>query len=143
MKQRLALTFASLEIQEQGGLEVAQTLDPEALASLGAEAAFAGPVELRLDFSVGGKEILLQGSARGAFALECSRCLAEVRSAFEAALEQTYGIGAQQIDVSDEVRESLLLALPVKPLCRPDCRGLCPRCGMNLNEGPCRCRIQD
>ena len=35
--------------------------------------------------------------------------------------------------------EEFSLALPVKPLCRPDCRGLCPECGKNLNEGACGC----
>jgi uncharacterized protein len=43
------------------------------------------------------------------------------------------------VEVADEVRQSLLLALPVKPLCRPDCRGLCTRCGKNLNAGACGC----
>ncbi len=44
------------------------------------------------------------------------------------------------IDVGPLVREVLALALPMKPLCRPDCRGLCPVCGHPLNEGPCGCK---
>ena len=38
------------------------------------------------------------------------------------------------------VEEQLLLELPMKPLCRPDCRGLCPRCGADRNSAPCDCR---
>ena len=45
----------------------------------------------------------------------------------------------QPVDLTDEVRESILLALPSPPLCRATCRGLCPRCGHNLNQGKCRC----
>ena len=45
----------------------------------------------------------------------------------------------QPVDLTSEVRESILLALPSKPLCRVTCRGLCPRCGGNLNQGACRC----
>jgi len=37
------------------------------------------------------------------------------------------------------IREQVLLALPTRPLCDEDCRGLCPSCGADLNEGDCRC----
>jgi len=43
------------------------------------------------------------------------------------------------IDFAPGVREQIILALPMKPVCRDDCRGLCPRCGQNLNRGPCAC----
>lgn len=44
-----------------------------------------------------------------------------------------------QLDLSEVVRQGILLASPLHPLCRPDCRGLCPRCGADLNDGPCDC----
>jgi uncharacterized protein len=44
-----------------------------------------------------------------------------------------------QIDLSELLREQFYLALPMKPLCRDDCRGLCPECGINLNAGTCTC----
>ncbi len=47
------------------------------------------------------------------------------------------------IDVGPLVREVLALALPMKPLCRPDCKGLCPVCGHPLNDGPCGCKIEE
>ena len=43
------------------------------------------------------------------------------------------------IDLVPLVEQALLLELPLVPLCDDDCRGLCPRCGANLNEGPCQC----
>ena len=45
----------------------------------------------------------------------------------------------EEIDLSPLLRERLLLALPTLPLCRDDCRGLCARCGADLNAGPCGC----
>jgi uncharacterized protein len=45
----------------------------------------------------------------------------------------------EEIDLRDAVEEALILALPMKVLCRPDCQGLCPRCGRELEEGPCEC----
>lgn len=47
---------------------------------------------------------------------------------------------AVEIDLGDAVREALILAIPEFPLCRDDCRGLCARCGADLNQGPCGCR---
>jgi len=44
-----------------------------------------------------------------------------------------------ELDLSDAIREELILAAPEFVLCRDDCRGICPRCGTDLNEGPCRC----
>jgi DUF177 domain-containing protein len=43
----------------------------------------------------------------------------------------------RRLDLDTSVREAALLARPMVPLCRPDCRGLCPRCGADWNEGPC------
>ena len=43
----------------------------------------------------------------------------------------------RHVDLDAGVREAALLARPMAPLCRPDCRGLCPRCGADWNEGPC------
>jgi uncharacterized protein len=45
----------------------------------------------------------------------------------------------RRLDLREQVRETLLLEVPMTPRCRPDCRGLCPRCGANLNLGPCGC----
>ena len=51
--------------------------------------------------------------------------------------EERYG--GKQIDLSQAVREQILLSVPASPLCREDCKGLCPRCGKDLNDGDCGC----
>lgn len=48
----------------------------------------------------------------------------------------------EEIDLTPLVREQMLLALGDRPICREDCKGLCPRCGANLNEGACGCRSE-
>lgn len=85
---------------------------------------------------------------------ECRRCLTpvEVPVSEKAGLvfatdpSATEGEGyyvvparAQELDLREALREELLLALPQFVECRPDCKGLCPTCGANLNEGPCGC----
>lgn len=47
------------------------------------------------------------------------------------------------IETNDIFREQLMLAVPIHPLCKPDCCGLCPNCGHNLNNGPCNCHIEE
>ncbi len=47
------------------------------------------------------------------------------------------------LDLTEAIRQSALLAIPMKPLCREDCAGLCPGCGHNLNQGPCNCLPQE
>ena len=93
--------------------------------------------------------------------LECSRCLEEVVVPIRARVTEEYyptvdlrsgltverpdgGSGfmlneAHELDLTEPIRQSILLELPMKPLCRPDCAGLCPRCGKNRNEGDCGC----
>ena len=137
MDKSAELKFSSLEIREAGGLVADRTLDAEALASMAAEVPFAGPVEVKLEFFVGDKDILLQGTAKGAVKDQCGRCLVPVTPGFEAALDAVFPGETEAIDATEEVREAMLLVLQERPLCRPDCKGLCPRCGQNLNEKDC------
>ena len=48
-----------------------------------------------------------------------------------------------RLDLTKLLRENVLLTLPLQPLCRAECRGLCPHCGVNLNETSCGCRVQE
>ncbi|MDL1970118.1 MAG: DUF177 domain-containing protein [Candidatus Desulfofervidaceae bacterium] len=45
-----------------------------------------------------------------------------------------------EVDIDQVVSEQIFLNIPIKPLCRPDCAGLCPYCGINLNKGKCQCK---
>jgi len=56
----------------------------------------------------------------------------------EAETEIGYYVG-EGMDLEDSLREQILLAVPIKTLCRYDCKGLCPTCGANRNEQPCGC----
>lgn len=71
----------------------------------------------------------------------CSRCLNETEIDFQKSLELNYQVNKpeQVIDFNPDIREELILDYPLKPLCKPDCKGLCPKCGKNLNEGDCNC----
>ncbi|MFN3820998.1 MAG: YceD family protein [bacterium] len=53
---------------------------------------------------------------------------------------RSYLINQEELDISTEIRDALILSVPMKILCQQDCRGLCPRCGANLNFEPCHCQ---
>ena len=116
-------------------------------------------IEATLGLDRTGDLVSVRGRLRSAARLECVRCLrtfdlpltvemtvvadrAAGRGRLEEQLEaDDYMLfhDGRQLDLSEQARESLLLELPITPHCREDCRGLCPRCGADLNEGPCEC----
>lgn len=70
----------------------------------------------------------------------CGRCLKEVEGSVDQPFELAYDItGKEEVDTLDDLREILILDHPIQFLCRPDCRGLCPQCAADLNEGDCAC----
>lgn len=86
---------------------------------------------------------------------ECRRCLRPVEGVLEAGVrelyrprrpgerpdedEETYPLSGELLDLAPLVRDAILLELPIAPLCRPDCAGLCPTCGAALEDGDCGC----
>ncbi len=121
----------------------------------GLDVALGGPVVVtgRLQ-ATGEGRFYWHGTLRTVVTGECRRCLQPVSAAVTAnaaalftqdteALEDpdAYPLAsdATEIDLAPAVREELLLAVPRFLQCREDCRGLCPRCGQDLNAGPCGC----
>ena len=120
-----------------------------------------GVVTLELLVSKGGSDYRLSGRIEGELELDCSRCLepfpldagidvdllylpaAENRGDGEVRIEEedlsTAFYRDEQIDLRHLVQEQFQLALPMKPLCRAACRGLCAVCGGNRNATPCGC----
>ncbi len=105
-----------------------------------------------------GDQYFCQGNLTVTVEEECSRCLTLfgetvtgelsffIRFAAKTGLESEddevifLKPGEHVVDLREMVREAIILALPFKPLCDPECKGLCQYCGANLNEGACACR---
>lgn len=93
--------------------------------------------------------ILVRGRLNTTATAVCSRCLESFEQPLSLNIEEEYLTTREggsftidenrEIDLSEAVRQYLLLTQPMKPLCSEDCAGLCPRCGKNLNLGPCGC----
>jgi uncharacterized protein len=165
MKNQIVLTVPVERITWEG-LDVPVSLEAEWFAQWLREQP---ELDFSLENSVTGTirlerhedNILVRGHLRGDLNFTCSRCL-EVFAGPLAAdfdlllkigpppvtapelelnageLDEDYFVG-DELDLNVLVREQILLALPLKPLCREECLGLCRQCGANLNREPCSC----
>ena len=134
-------------------------------AELGmSETQWPEPIVGVLDVERSGERVSIRGTLETSAEIECARCLKPYTMSlvvpFEVFAERT-GMGqrleeeelergdymkfhdGRRLDVREEARETLLLELPIAPRCREACLGLCPRCGADLNDGPCACQVQE
>lgn len=149
----MIIRIASLHL---GTNTVEESIDP---AGIGLDkSTFSHPVEVTGEIeNIGGMlDVQLHLSTEGDFI--CDRCAVEFARSFEVDMRslvmmrdphsleerETEGlifIGEKGVeaDLSQEILDALYLDIPMVVHCRPGCRGLCPRCGADLNEGPCGC----
>jgi uncharacterized protein len=141
-----------------------QVYDPEQLGTFDDAFRVAGPVTLAFDIYKDKDQFRLVGSVQTTLELPCSRCLEAFTWPVDSSFDLRYqpharntGEGEREIeeddlttafyenetiDLGQLMREQFYLALPMKPLCRDECKGLCPTCGTNWNKGACDCTNQ-
>jgi len=100
-------------------------------------------IKIRAEVSKITNAVTVNLSLSGSILLNCSRCLKEFNVALKKILRLNYQVDKSEpiIDLDQDIKEEIILDYPIKPLCDPDCKGLCPKCGKNLNEGGCSCAI--
>jgi len=152
------------------GLDLDEALDPAVLRlESEAELALRPGARLRARVEVVDETTVhVRGQLDGTLEVDCARCLERYAVTLGQELDLFYLPAAagqpeaqeEEIELSDRdvvvgyyegdrldlgevVREQVLLGLPLKPLCREDCQGLCPRCGKNRNAGPCGCTPEE
>jgi uncharacterized protein len=139
-----------------------RTFQPADVQQEGDAYRIVAPVVLEFDIQKDKDKFRLIGTARTELELPCSRCLEPFRLPVEAPFDVRFLPASEMvqdderevededldtsyyrddlIDLNELLREQFYLALPMKPLCREDCQGLCPQCGTNWNAGTCTCR---
>jgi len=98
---------------------------------------------VELSFSLTPKDIIVSGQISGEREVECARCLRRVIQLFNETFAQTYSTKLEIIDIMYVVRQTLALTEDIRFLCSEDCKGLCPYCGHDLNDGPCGCKPEN
>ena len=103
-------------------------------------------------FCTGDNRISLRAAATATVHSRCSRCLEPVQVPERAEIDALYArqpdpddpdlytFEAHALQLEDAAKDALLLALPLQFFCKPDCKGLCPVCGGNLNHNTCTCQ---
>ena len=123
------------------------------------------PVRAKLRIEKLGPEVLVRGDVVAGVELQCSRCLSRFPKDIEASVNVVYhpveelkgedkhevkedelDMGfykGDELDIEELVAEQIILSVPMKPLCSEACKGLCPRCGADLNAGSCACATNE
>lgn len=156
----MLITLAELERHR---IVASKTYAPGTLDYHGADFEQAAPLEVSVGAELTGAEIRIRGHLKTRLSEPCDRCLTVVEFPLDRDFDVTYRPSAllttrreeeievpkdelevgffsgDGVDLADIVREQVLLSVPMKVVCREDCKGLCPQCGTDLNRGTCNC----
>ena len=137
--------------------ELSLDIDPKDTSSFLYGVSFPSPMKVKGDITNTAGYMRMHLDMSVDYTAECARCLAPVRGEFSLNLEKTVAprnllsdldedklddyaiIEDGFLDMDEQLRAQLEMEFPVRFLCRDDCKGLCQRCGKNLNEGKCDC----
>jgi uncharacterized protein len=132
----------------------------ESVSLVGLETPFIDNVDVEVELKKSHNQIVLDSTVFVNAEFECDRCTVHFHKLLRADYKMVYLQGvkpvesksdsivylspeADVIDISNDVRDFSMLAVPMKKLCSEDCKGLCYKCGKNLNEGTCTCDKND
>lgn len=157
----MLVNVAELKREEGAHQQVDLQVALEPIELGGSQVRFDQPFTGEAEIWNLGDRLLVRGELEGEAHLVCSRCLTEYQSPLDVEFEEEFVEGTDlaavlkddeaetgrqvnlyqgdQINLTETLRDNVLVELPMKPLCSPDCKGLCPTCGANLNHGPCSC----
>ncbi|MEJ2539589.1 MAG: DUF177 domain-containing protein [Gemmatimonadota bacterium] len=147
-------------LEREGTLEFGGEIPPDAPLWEGSDLHFRGPLKVSGTARLAGSgEILVDTRIEGELQQECRRCLAPVITRVESTPMFVFGeadeeggedgeirrldVEATELDLGEAVREELILTLDPFVLCDPDCKGLCPRCGIDRNRETCDCVLEE
>jgi len=128
------------EIRQAGSIDLEQRLDAATLLGEPHEfVRFFEPLTVRLHAQMTSSDIVVSGKIGTQIALNCGRCLESVNRRLNTEFQQVYPAEGDAVDLSGDLRETILLDLPMNAVCSERCKGLCPTCGKNRNVVSCRC----
>lgn len=123
--------------------------------------SFAAPVHVQLKVTNLGKSLLVLGKVQTKFKAQCGRCLEDFIYPLDLSYEDEWAYAGMvndfadeeqsetvlifekdEIDITERIFEQIVLALPMRFICSPDCLGLCPVCGVNRNHTSCECVVE-
>ena len=154
-----------LENLEGGKSGFAHVYNPDELNPIDERVNLSAPAQVNGKIRLAGNEVFVNGHVDARAQVECDRCLKPIELPVNADFELEYITGSDyessavaelteaelsvsvfdgdSIDVDEIVKEQILLAVPTRMLCREDCKGICPQCGVDRNMGGCSCETKE
>ena len=154
-----------LENLEGGKGDFAHVYQPDELNPVDERVRLTAPAAVTGKVRLSGNEVVVKGHVDTRAQVECDRCLQPVEAPVSADFTLEYITGSEYessevaelteaemsvavfdgagLDVDEIVKEQILLAVPTRMLCREDCKGICPECGIDRNTGECSCVADD
>ena len=141
----------ALELKLPGRVGSYRGCEPMAdMEYLGQTVRFASPVAVDAEYVFDGEGFSVKGSLSTSLHCVCALCTKEFEQPFAAAFDERfqrnvavddecYGFSGEELDISQMLCDTILLNMQPYSICRPDCRGLCPVCGCDLNTAQCSC----
>jgi len=125
------------EIPEEG-LTLSEHVDPAQMHLDTPGLKFTAPLEVTATFQKQREMVLVEVGVIGQTEQVCGRCLEQYAKSYGNRFPLDYSVkGMLVLDITDDVRQEIMLSYPIRFLCREDCLGLCSQCGTNLNERSC------
>ncbi|MBM3252584.1 MAG: DUF177 domain-containing protein [Candidatus Omnitrophica bacterium] len=124
------------------GLRLRESCDPKELDLEAEDIKFKSPIQIEAKGTKIVNSVTVDAYLSTEVELVCSRCLETFTTRINKKKSFNYSIPNDNpvVDISEDVRQELILDYPIKILCKPDCKGLCQKCGTNLNLEQCNCK---
>ena len=131
------LRFPLTDVKDKGEMAVRAVVPSAPFNEALSEGTLVGPVTVEGIILPVDDEASFEGNAAGRWAFECTRCLTPVEGEWKTDVAVMVPIDGGPLDLTDEVRQAIGLAQPMKTYCKPDCKGLCPTCRVDRNKKDC------
>jgi uncharacterized protein len=134
---------------------------PEEIGFENGDIEFNEIISSNIEVNKVGEKFIVKGKIKTAILLECSRCLKKFEYNIDCNFRLIYlknikfkegEISKEEIDevmltddilnIGDDIRQTIILEIPMKPICKESCKGLCANCGKDLNFGKCNCKFE-
>jgi len=124
------------------GLDIDQSIPKEGIGLTCEEVDIRSLINVKAHLERVDNGIIADTHIKAQFGFLCSRCLEELSSIEERSYKFDFEIdpAVEYIDLGEEIRQEFILSNPAKVLCSKDCKGICPKCGANLNKEKCKCK---
>ena len=123
------------------GFDIDQSIPKEGIGLSSEEVDIRSLLNVKARLEKVNNFIIANTHIKAEFGYLCSRCLEELSSTEERTYKFDFEIdpSIEYIDLGEEIRQEIIMANPAKVLCCNDCKGICPKCGANLNKEQCKC----